>query len=99
MDSGKGVTIRRIGFVGMSETNEQYVELEKPLNADSLDGIIDWSHCWLIGITKSGSLDMVLCEIIQVVKRRLFVNTLFPIPRDIVIVDIKLVHSLDIASG
>jgi tRNA (Thr-GGU) A37 N-methylase len=99
MDSVNGVTLRRIGTVGLLESNHYYVELEKPLNPDSFDGITDWSHCWLIGITKSGSVDMVLCEIIRIVKRRLYVNPLSSIPPDIVIVDIKPVHSLDIASG
>ena len=76
------------------------IEIVKELNQESLDGITEWSHCWLITID-NGRLGMHAFAIQQRQGRKL---TLFPIdqipsPSSATIIDIKPIHACDISTS
>ena len=90
------VTVRDIGSIILSKSDGTLVvELKKPLNADALDGIEEWSHCWLI-TEISGQLNPYFCEILRREKRCIFLKSFTPIDVKSAIVDLKPVHSLDL---
>jgi hypothetical protein len=74
------------------------IEIVKEFNQESLDGILEWSHCWLITISPASQLEMHAFEIRDRIGRKLL---LFPIqnfpPNDSIIIDIKPIHSCDIS--
>jgi len=85
-----------------SPTNEKdetvSIEIVKEFNQESLDGILEWSHCWLITISPTSLLEIHAFEIRDRQGRKLI---LFPIqnfpPNDSIIIDIKPIHSCDIS--
>ncbi len=77
--------------------SEDSIEIVKQLNHESVDGIADWSHCWLV--TVSGEeINLVLCEILGIQKvRQLRLKFLGPMRPGARIIDIKPVHPCDLA--
>ncbi len=94
--SKMSVTVRDIGSIVSSESyGTLTVELKKPLNADALDGIEEWSHCWLI-TEISGQLHAYFCEILRREKRCILLKAFTYIDPNSAVVDLKPVHSLDL---
>ncbi len=86
-------------FSAVAEKDEIVsIEIVKEFNPESLEGILEWSHCWLITISPTSSLEMHAFEIRDRQRRKLL---LFPIqnfpPNDYIIIDIKPIHSCDIS--
>lgn len=73
------------------------IEIVKQLNHESLDGITEWSHCWLV-LVVGNQIQMIPCEILDIVNlRQLRLNFLHPLPPgEIKIIDIKPVHPCDL---
>jgi tRNA (Thr-GGU) A37 N-methylase len=73
------------------------IEIVKQLNPESLDGILDWSHCWLVTMGADG-FGLVLFEIVGIEnQRRLKLIGKFEELNGKKIVDIKPVHPCDLA--
>ena len=86
-------------FSSIAEKDETIsIEIVKEFNQESLDGMLGWSHCWLITISPTGRLEMHAFEIRDRQGRKLI---LFPIENfpqnDSIIIDIKPIHSCDIS--
>ena len=95
------VKLRRIGNVDLShDTGEIVVELCKPLNADALDGISEWSHVWLLFLDTETTVQMKMFEIVRSENRKLFLKNSanYVIDNQMILIDIKPVHPLDLES-
>lgn len=74
------------------------IEVVKQLNHESLDGIQDWSHCWLV-TEREGTYALVLCEIIEVINlRQLRLKFSEPLVPGSRIIDVKPVHPCDLGA-
>jgi tRNA (Thr-GGU) A37 N-methylase len=93
-------TLRRIATVVEETCDSAVIELCKPLNADAFDGIMEWSHCWVI-VLHSLELKLHLFSIAQTEKRKIFLtkkihSQQFIFCNNSIVVDIKPVHALDL---
>ena len=72
--------------------------LLKPLNAECFDGILDWSHCWIIFLNESNQIVVELFEIHSVEKKKLLLRYIGPELTCVGqrVVDIKPLHPLDL---
>jgi hypothetical protein len=94
--------IRRVAIVHGQDSSSIVLELCKPLNAESFDGILEWSHCWLVIFRHDISdFDLVLFEIKGVFGRKLELSKLDSkkpnLTDEDIVADIKPVHPLDVS--
>jgi tRNA (Thr-GGU) A37 N-methylase len=84
----------------VEETDEILVLKVMPaLNPDILDGLSEWSHCWIVFLS-SGEVDMELFAIYSIHERLVSLRKLAYLGKRCLdlIVDIKPCHPLDLAS-
>ena len=93
-----GVKLRRVATVVAISDNSVVVELCKPLNGDSLDGLTEWSHCWLVGLDiTSNEIVLRMFEIEKSERRKIFLNNISDKWNpDLWIIDMKPIHPLDL---
>jgi tRNA (Thr-GGU) A37 N-methylase len=74
------------------------IEIVKEFNPQSLDGITDWSHCWILFVGTDGEMGLLPFEISRVDGRRLELITVNGhVPSHAKIIDIKPIHACDIS--
>jgi len=87
---------RIVAYLVEEDSDSIVIELIAALNPDALDGVSEWSHCWLIFASRSGQIDMRLFGIESVVGRKLKLLKLDECQMPVMqIVDIKPFHPLD----
>jgi len=75
-----------------------FIEIVKEFNFESLDGITDWSHCWIVFLD-SMEVGMKKFKIESRKGRKLFLSSdasTTTLPNTIRIIDIKPIHACDI---
>lgn len=91
------LTVREVAkFYPSDSPDSVFVEIVKELNQESLDGITEWSHVWLVILDSSGSLQMHPCEIQKRDGRKLILSPLENFSTESTIIDIKPIHACDI---
>ena len=93
-------TTREVAKFSHPETpNTVSIEIVKELNQESLDGITEWSHCWLVTLTTDGTLQMHAFEIRNRDGRKLILHPIQSFSQyGSAIIDIKPIHACDITS-
>ena len=96
------VRLRRVAHVDSLWESGLILKVSKPLNGDSLDGLEDWSHCWLVYL--SPHQDQIQMELFEVGKRvpkndrhLELVASISPprVSAECFVVDIKPLHYID----
>lgn len=93
------LVVRQVASI-VEETDDTLVLKVTPaLNPDVLDGLSEWSHCWMVFLS-SGEMDMMLLAIGSIHERLLYLRKPFILEKRCIdlIVDIKPCHPLDLAS-
>jgi|LauGreDrversion4_2_1035121.scaffolds.fasta_scaffold24790_4 hypothetical protein len=93
------LTTREIAKLSLQRNPDDTISLEivKEFNHQSLDGILTWSHCWIISV-ESGEMQMHAFEIHSHSNRFLNLIPLGSTPSgDARIIDIKPMHACDIS--
>ena len=96
------VVVREVAREISQKNSALVIEICRPMNGDSLDGIEDWSHCWIIFLTVDQSVDMLLFSILSRIGDRsleLMAIDSKPIPAGARIIDIKPFHLVDNSIG
>ena len=86
-------------FIPSSNADNVVIEIVKELNQESLDGILEWSHCWVITVNEFDRMEMHAFKIIERIGRRLVLD---PLGANIpnfsgTIIDIKPIHACDVS--
>lgn len=94
--------LRRVAYVDSLSESGLILKISKPLNGDSLDGIEDWSHCWLVYLSPhQEQLQMELFEVGKRVSKNdrhielVALNSLLKVSTECLLVDIKPFHYID----
>ena len=93
------VSVREVATVAVDNDEAIVIEVMKPLNGDILDGIDEWSHCWVLFVRDTDmTVNMELFAITQPPEgRRIRLTKLRPFSTlTLRIFDIKPLHSADL---
>jgi hypothetical protein len=93
------VLVREVVRITDISTDTVHIDVCRPMNGDSLDGIEQWSHCWLLFLTSEHGVDMQLFSIVSRKGERglelIPVNKKLSLPPNSRIIDIKPFHLVD----
>lgn len=91
--------VRSVASIAGDTVDMVELRVHAALNPESLDGITDWSHCWVLFLAGNmhTTVEIKLFSIVSVDNRKLSLKKLekFSFPQSAIIVDIKPFHPLD----
>ena len=87
----------RVSIGNGYDVHQCVVQISKELNHEALDGILEWSHCWLLYLDSQGRIEISLFRILDIYGNKLILDPLLPVllTNTTVIVDIKPFHACD----